>query len=99
MSLQSAIGNVIADFCADVGFHFGFCRGEVKARRAIESIRVEQSHRGYLIVLAHSDQFLGKRGAFEEAECGTGVKLDIHQWSVLRCQWSVKPLWPLATDH
>jgi hypothetical protein len=30
-------------------------------------------------MLAHADQFLGQRSAFEETECGAGVKFDEHQ--------------------
>jgi len=37
-------------------------------------------------VLAHADQFLRQRSAFEEAECGAGVKLDEHQWLVVSGQ-------------
>jgi len=63
-------------FGADVRLDLGFICGEVEARGAVDSVSVEQRHGGHMEVLAHSDQLLGQRSAFEEAECGAGVKLD-----------------------
>jgi len=62
-----------------MGFDFCFIRGEVKARGAVDSVGVEQRHGGHLEVRAHCHQFLGQRGAFEEAESRTGVKFYVHQ--------------------
>ena len=61
--------------------------GEMEAGGAVDAVGVEQRHRRHLEVLAHAYQFLGQGSAFEEAECGTGVKFDVHQ--VLSAQLSV----------
>ena len=67
------------DFRADVGFEADFRSGLMKAWGAVHAISIEERHGGHLEVLAHADQFLGQRSAFEKAECGASVKFDVHQ--------------------
>ena len=76
-------------FGADVGFDLGFISGLVEARGAVDAVGVEQCHGWHVMVLAHSDEFLGQGRAFEEAESGAGVKLDVHQLPVPGRQYPV----------
>src|SRR5713101_5489809 len=55
-----------------------FC-GEMEAWRAVYSISIKQCHRRHSQVRAHCDQFLGSRSPFEKAECGAGMKFNVHQ--------------------
>ena len=66
-----------------MGFDFRFVCSQVETRGAVDSIGVEKGHCRHLEVLAHADQFLGQRSAFEETECGAGVKFDVHESSQL----------------
>ena len=61
---------------------FSFLRGKIKTRRAINPIAIEQGHRRHLVLGADFGQFLGNRSSFKKAECGAGVKFDVHRLSV-----------------
>ena len=50
---------------------------QMKARRAIDAIAIEQRHRRHLVLCADLGQLLGNRSPFEKAESGTGVKFDV----------------------
>ena len=69
-----------------MGFDADFVGGHVKAWGTVDTVGVEQRHGGHLEVLAHANEFLGQGRAFEEAECGAGVKFYIQ---VLSTQYSV----------
>jgi hypothetical protein len=66
-------------------------RRQMKARRPIHPIAIQQRHRRHSKAGTHSDKFLWKRCAFQEAESGTGVKFDIHgkQFLVSSCWFLV----------
>src|SRR5579863_10510240 len=91
------------DFRADVSLDPNLFHCHVKTRRAVDAISVEQCHGGHIQTSADSCQILRQGRAFEEAESRAGVKFDVHQWSVSRCQlktafWFSGPR-RLATDH
>jgi hypothetical protein len=69
-----------------VRFDFGFVSGQVKARGAVNAVGVEQRDGGQFELGADCDEFLGQGRAFEKAESRAGVKLDVHQFSVLSSQ-------------
>ena len=50
----------------------------MKAWRSIDAVTVEQRHGRHAQLCAHSRQFLGQGGAFEKAESGAGMELDVH---------------------
>src|SRR5208337_3365983 len=77
-----------------------FC-GEMEARRAVQTIAIEQRHRRHSQVRAHRDQFLGKRSPFEKAERGAGMELNVHQLPVASFQLSgaLTGNWQLATGN
>ena len=74
------------DLRTNMRLDLGFIRGEVKARGTVNAIGIEQCHRGLVEMRAHGDEFLRQGSAFEEAECGAGVKFDEQ---VLSTQYSV----------
>src|SRR5271166_2915418 len=68
----------ISDLRSDMRLKVELLHGQVKARRAIYSIAIEQRHRRHLVCGAHLGQFLGNRSSFEEAERRAGVEFDVH---------------------
>jgi hypothetical protein len=56
-----------------------FLRRHVKTRRSIDAITIKQRHRRHVQIGAGRDQVLGQRSAFEKAESGAGMKLDVHK--------------------
>ena len=68
---------VACDFCADVRFGFEFFCCQVKARRAVDAIGIEHRHGGHVESVADSCQIFGQGRAFEEAERGAGMELDV----------------------
>jgi len=66
---------------------------EMKTRRAIDSVAIEQRHRRHLVLGTYLGQFLRNRSSFEEAESRTGVEFNVHEYngqqSVVCCQLSV----------
>ena len=63
-------------------FDFCFFRGKVKARGAVDSVGIEQRHRGQVELSADGGQFLGQGRAFEKTESRAGVEFDVHQLQV-----------------
>src|ERR1041384_23632 len=62
---------------ADVSFHFIFLCRKVKPRRAVDSIAIEQRHGRAFELLAHGYQLFRKRRAFEKAEGGSRMVLNV----------------------
>src|SRR5258708_4003611 len=60
-------------FCADVRLNARFFCGQIKSGRAIESIAVEQSHRGHAICGACLNQALGYGCSLQKTESRAGV--------------------------
>jgi hypothetical protein len=60
-----------------------FYRSHVEAWGTIDAIAIEHCHCGHLQFGAAGDQVLRQGRAFEEAEGGTGMELNIHRaiWS------------------
>ncbi len=92
------------DFCANVSLDPQFLRGHVKARRTVNAVRVEQCHRRHIEPGTHSRHILGQRRTFEEAESGTGVKLDVQmQYPVPSTQSNIcgdaTGYWVLSTGY
>ena len=54
-------------------------RGLMESRRAIHAVGVEQRQRGIPQRRRALHQRLGERRSLEKAECGRGVKLDVHR--------------------
>jgi len=50
----------------------------MEARGTVHAVSVEQGHCGHFELSAYRDQFLGQGRAFEKAECGAGMKFDVH---------------------
>ena len=69
----------VGNFCSDVGLDFCFTRGQVEARRAVNTIGIEQRHGRNVELRADCGQFLGQGRAFEKAESRAGVKFDVGQ--------------------
>src|SRR5258708_1688643 len=66
-------------FCADVSLNARLSCGQIKSGRAIESVAVEQSHRGHAICGACMNQALGHGRSLQKTESRAGVKFDVHQ--------------------
>src|SRR5271157_2551827 len=67
-----------SDLCSDMRLKVELLHGQMKARRAIYSIAIEQGHRRRLMSGAHLGQFLGDRSSFEKTERRAGVEFDVH---------------------
>ena len=67
------------NFCSDVRLDLGFAGGQVKARRAVHAVGVEQRHGWQFELGADRDQLLRKGSAFEKAESRASVKFDVHR--------------------
>ena len=75
-----------AYFGADVCFESDVLGGEIKARRAVDAVAIEQSHGGHLILRAGGNQVFGQGSTFKKTEGGTSVELDVHRKTVLSSQ-------------
>ena len=73
-----SVGEQGSDLRANVCFEVEFLHGQMKARRAIDAIAIEQGHCRHLMGGAHLRQFLGDRSSFEKAECRASVEFDVH---------------------
>ena len=69
------------DLGADVGAHAIFFGVQMEAGCAVETVAVEQRHRGHVRVEGRFDEAFGGGGAFEEAEGAGGVEFDVHKSS------------------
>jgi hypothetical protein len=49
----------------------------VKTRRTINTVAIEERHRGHAVIRSRADEFFRQPTALEEAECGTGMKFDV----------------------
>src|SRR5438270_13055838 len=58
----------------------------MKARCAVYTIAVEQSHRRHAIVGTHGNQSFGQRGAFEKTESRSGMEFYVHKL-LATCCW------------
>src|SRR5579862_4231346 len=86
--------SLAGDFGSDVSFQSDAFGGEIETRRAIDAIAIEQSHGRHVVFGTCGDQVFGQSGAFEKAESGSGVELDIHRQPVLSCQFSLNTYSP-----
>jgi hypothetical protein len=66
------------DLRPDVRRDSGLLRREVEARRAVDAVAVHDRHCGHAVLSGCPGELLGERRAFQEGECRTGVKLDVH---------------------
>src|SRR6266851_1462816 len=81
------------DFRTDVCLKPDLLCCQMKTRRAIEAVSVEQCHGWHVELGTDRCQFLGYGCAFEEAESRAGVKLDVGH------QFQVKPFTTEAQRH
>ena len=82
---------------ADDRLDAGALRGEVKARRAVDAVAIEQRERRIAERRGAVDERFGQRGAVEKREGGGGVsmQLDIHDLDV-EDGWVESPMEPPA---
>lgn len=66
------------NFSPNMRLNTGTLGSQMEARRAINTIAVEQSHGGHVECGAGCDQVLRQSSAFEKTESGTRVKFDVH---------------------
>src|SRR5271166_1158123 len=71
-----------SDLRANVCFEAELVHGQMKARRAIDSIAIEQGHGWHLMGSANLRQFLGDGSSFEKTERRARVEFDVQ----IRCR-------------
>src|ERR1700687_2479369 len=67
-----------SDFGSNVCACTGLFRRDVKARRSVEAVAVEQCHRRHLKFGAARHQHFRQRSTFEKTEGGAGMEFHIH---------------------
>jgi hypothetical protein len=66
------------DFCPNVRLNTSAFGSQMESRRSVNAITIEQRHGGHMKGGAGRNQVLRQSSAFEKAESGTRVKLDVH---------------------
>ena len=72
-----------SDLRSNMRLELELLHGQMKARRTIYAIAIEQGHRRHLMSGAYLRQFLGDRSSFEETECRARVEFDVQSGAVI----------------